>query len=73
MPKNTIPDADQPASMSEEQRLKIIANVCLQLRKRADFFLNTEPENLGTEDFDRIADELEQLAQEVDTLLYTPE
>lgn len=72
MINSTIPAADQPSKLSEEERLKIVASVCLQLRKRADFFLNTEPENLTTEDFDRIANELELLAQDVDCLLYTP-
>lgn len=53
----------------DEQRIRDIAAICLALRKRADFFLNTEPENLSTEDLDMIAQELEELAQGVDGLL----
>ncbi len=53
----------------DEQRIREIAAICLALRKRADFFLNTEPENLNTDDLDLVAQELESLAQRVDGLL----
>lgn len=70
-PKPKIPVTPKP--LTEEERLKLIANVCMTLRKRADFFLNTEPENLTIEDFDQIAEELEILARDVDNLLDQPE
>lgn len=70
-PKPQIPKAPKP--MTEEERLKIIANVCMTLRKRADYFLNSEPENLTIEDFDKVAEELEILARDVDSLLDQPE
>ena len=69
-PKPALPPPVVP--LTAEDRLKSIANVCLVLRKRADFFLNTEPENLSTEDFDVIAAELEALARDVDNLLECP-
>ncbi len=53
----------------DEHRIREIAAICLALRKRADFFLNTEPENLNTDDLDVVAQELEELAQRVDGLL----
>ncbi len=53
----------------DEHRIREIAGICLALRKRADFFLNTEPENLNTEDLDLVAQELEELAQRVDGLI----
>ena len=70
-PKPQIPEAPKP--MTEEERLKIIANVCMTLRKRADYFLNSEPENLSIDDFDKVAEELEILARDVDSLLDQPE
>ncbi len=47
-------------------RLKEIMEVCLTLHKRADFFLNNEPEHLTVEDFDAVALELEEVARKVD-------
>jgi len=50
----------------KRSRLKEIMEVCLTLHKRADFFLNNEPEHLAVEDFDAIAMELEEVARQVD-------
>ncbi len=52
----------------KRSRLKEIMDVCLTLHKRADYFLNNEPENLTEEDFDAIAMELEEVARKVDGL-----
>jgi hypothetical protein len=52
-----------------QARLKQIATVCLTLRKRADYLLNNEPENLTLEDLDRMAVELEEMARLVDGLV----
>ncbi len=59
----------RPRQVYDEGRVKQIAAICLALRKQADFFRNTEPENLANADFDRIAQELELLARSVDNLL----
>ncbi len=72
MPKKATATTKEERPLTEEERLKLIASVCLRLRKRADFFLNTEPENLTVVDFDLIADELERLARDVDNLLDLP-
>jgi len=53
----------------KQARLKQIATVCLTLRKRADYLLNNEPENLTVEDLDRMAMELEEMAILVDGLV----
>lgn len=53
----------------KQSRLKQIATVCLTLRKRADYLLNNEPENLTLEDLDRMAMELEEMARLVDGLV----
>lgn len=50
----------------KKTRLKDIMEVCLTLHKRADYFLNNEPEHLSVEDFDAIALELEEVARKVD-------
>ena len=58
-------------AMPTEQRTALyrqIAEICLTLRKRADFFLNNEPQNMTIEEFDRIAKELETVAVQVDSL-----
>lgn len=52
-----------------QSRLKQIATVCLALRKRADYLLNNEPENLTVEDLDQMAMELEEMARLVDGLV----
>ena len=50
-------------------RVKQIAEVCIALRKMADYLLNNEPENLTAEDFDRMAVDLEGVARTVDGFL----
>lgn len=50
-------------------RLKNIARICLTLRKRADYLMNNEPENLTMEDLDKMAMELEEMARLVDELI----
>ncbi len=49
--------------------IRRIAEVCLTLRKRANFFQDNEPEHLNREDFDAIAAELEAIADLVDGFL----
>ncbi len=66
-----MPESNDTAPHTDynQELVKQIAGICLALRKHADFFQNTEPENLSNEDFDRIAEELELLARSVDDLL----
>lgn len=56
-------------TQDRQSRLKQIATICLTLRKRADYLLNNEPENLNLEDLDRMAVELEEMARLVDGLV----
>lgn len=53
----------------KQSRLKQVATICLALRKRADYLLNNEPENLTVEDLDQMAQELEEMARLVDELV----
>jgi hypothetical protein len=53
----------------KQSRLKQVATICLSLRKRADYLLNNEPENLTVEDLDQMAQELEEMARLVDELV----
>ncbi len=52
--------------------LKQIAQVCIGLRKLANYFQDNDPEHLSREDFDEVAAELEKLAAVVDNFLEEP-
>ncbi len=61
-----------PNAFENDSNLKRIAQVCIGLRKLANFFQDNDPENLSREDFDQVAGELEELAAVVDDFLEEP-
>ncbi|MFW5734194.1 MAG: hypothetical protein ACOCWR_03950 [Oceanidesulfovibrio sp.] len=61
-----------PNAFENDSNLKRIAQVCIGLRKLANFFQDNDPEHLGREDFDQVAAELEDLAAVVDDFLEEP-
>lgn len=61
-----------PNAFENDSNLKQIAQVCIGLRKLANFFQDNDPEHLSREDFDQVAEELEELAAVVDDFLEEP-
>ncbi|QJT10141.1 hypothetical protein [Oceanidesulfovibrio marinus] len=61
-----------PNTLDNDSNLKRIAQVCIGLRKLANYFQDNDPEHLSREDFDQVASELEDLAAVVDNFLDEP-